>query len=243
MQRRLWPQHSSWHCARAATAPTCGRPSTWGRYPGTTGRCLAGTARPGWRPQQCAAARRRLRGAGRVSTRARQGPLQAPSPSSGRALQGSLPPPPRTRVRHTSDVVRDVDAAHDERVARLQAVQVPAVAHAEGKHGRLGRRSRRRCRCRRPSGPRAAGLPRRPAAAGDAAAAAGAGGGLRRERGERGAGQAAAGRAPASRALSPPASDMQGLTLGGRAAGAKALHWAAHRLIFGWGRGAMGRRV
>lgn len=60
---------------------------------------------------------------------------------------------PTVRVRHAAAVVRDVHTTHNQRVARLQPVQVPAVAHAEGQRGR---------RCRRRGGHRPQ-RPRRPA--------------------------------------------------------------------------------
>lgn len=179
----------SWGAARTGPAAaslhrrTCEHPSSGGRCRGTAGRCLAGTGRRGWRPQQCAAARRRLRGrqggGGRrqrarsrwPGTRSRQQQIIAVPDTGAHAPVWpgvlGLPqgPPPhdsattstgsaRTRVRDAAAVMRDVHAAHNQRVAWLQAVQVPAMPHAEGQHGRLGRRRCRCCRCTELAGTR-----------------------------------------------------------------------------------------
>lgn len=45
---------------------------------------------------------------------------------------------PTIGVGDAAPVVRDVDAADDQRVPRLQSVQVPAMAHTEGQDRRCG---------------------------------------------------------------------------------------------------------
>lgn len=159
---------------------------------------------------------------------------QVPQCSGGPACACPL----RTRVRHAAAVVWDVNAADDEGVARLQAVQVPAVAHAEGQCRRLGRRRRRRCRLQGAAGGAAPGLPRRREAA--AAAAGGGPRGLQRGGEQRiGLGRGGAGGRSrgwlgcrGSRSVNKrPANQCRTLAVQGRAVGAAAARAVAVAFI------------